>query len=768
MNLEKVQQRRPESISDDGQRPQERRSNFGDLDNDGFLDFHLGTGYPDYEHLMPNVKAWRANAGEVRPMLATLAGEPTESDLANAHLVYEPKYDGIRALVELDPGAPPSRSRGGKARRPVRTAAAPAVRIWSRLGNPKHDQFPELVDAFTRLAPKVAVPLVLDGEIVALDASGAPMGFQALQTRMHLTQVAEAARDQPTAFIAFDLLRDGDEDLRPRSLSERRSRLEAHLRRRRSARIRLSEVTAGDGRRLYVESAEGGGEGLIAKDRRSPYESGRRSQAWRKIKTPRRQEFVIGGWTEPRGTRRHFGALLLGVHEQADGDHLRLVSQVGSGFSQAELDRLAKRLRKLEVKTCPFARRPPGSTRVHWVRPVLVAEVKFTEWTSEGGLRHPTYLGLRDDRDPRTVVRERAAGGRVTSRPTRGSTNDEGTSAGRPRGRRRPRAALRPLDTSPELEGVVAQLQELEDQGRDGPIPLPEGQRLRVTNLRKVFWPASGITKGELLRFYTRVSPTILPVVTDRPLVMKRFPNGIAGQAFYQQRSRDTPPAGVRVEALPGGIDPIGEAGAERLVGGSLVTLLYMAQIAAISQDPWFSRVQSPLDADYAALDLDPMDGVPFAQVLDVARWIRDELDTLGVAGFPKTSGASGLHIFVPLPPGTSYQSGMLFCQIVATIVASRHPRVATVTRAVSARGKTVYIDYLQNILGKPLACAYSARASDFAGVSAPLTWKEIDDGVDPRDFTIRSMPARLAAVGDLWQALRTTPPADLRAALRY
>jgi bifunctional non-homologous end joining protein LigD len=316
---------------------------------------------------------------------------------------------------------------------------------------------------------------------------------------------------------------------------------------------------------------------------------------------------------------------------------------------------------------------------------------------------------------------------------------------------------------------VIEQLRALEDARRDGSIELPGGQRLGVTNLAKVFWPKSKLTKGDLLRYYAEVSPFMLPAVADRPLVMKRFPNGVAGMAFYQQRKRlEQPPQGVRIETLPGGIDPILEGDEQRFVGGSLITLLYMTQIAAISQDPWFSRVQSPLDADYAAIDLDPDDHTPFSQVLEVARWVHDELESLGVPGVPKTSGSSGLHIYVPLPPGTSYHSGQLFCQIVATVVASRHPKAATVERTVRARPRgTVYVDFLQNILGKTLATAYSARASDFAGVSTPLTWQEVHAGVDPRDFTMTTAPARFREVGDLWKRLRTTKPANLESVFR-
>ena len=290
-----------------------------------------------------------------------------------------------------------------------------------------------------------------------------------------------------------------------------------------------------------------------------------------------------------------------------------------------------------------------------------------------------------------------------------------------------------------------------------------------MTNLAKVFWPALKLTKGDLLRYYAQVADLILPAVADRPLVMKRFPNGVSSPAFYQQRSRqEKPPPGVRIETLPTGLDPISEPDARRFVGGSLITLLYMTQIAAISQDPWFSRVQSPLDADYVALDLDPGEGATFAQVLDVARWVRDELASLKVPAVPKTSGSRGIHVYIPLPPGTSYESGMLFCQIVATVIAARHPRTATVERTVRARPRgTVYVDYLQNIQGKTLATAYSARASPFAGVSTPLTWEELETPFDPKDFTIVTAPQRFRERGDLWARLRTSRPANLEAVFK-
>ncbi len=308
---------------------------------------------------------------------------------------------------------------------------------------------------------------------------------------------------------------------------------------------------------------------------------------------------------------------------------------------------------------------------------------------------------------------------------------------------------------------IVEQLQSLEDAGRDGTLTLPEGT-LDVTNLRKVFWPASGLTKGDLLRYYARISPWLLPVIADRPLVMKRYPNGVMGKAFYQQRAPDSVPAGVRVQVVEGDEDDDGPT--PRLIGGSLLTLLYVAQLGAISLDPWFSRVASPAVADFVAIDLDPMPGVPFAQVCDVARWVHEALVMLDVPAALKTSGSSGLHIYIPLAAGTSYESGQLLCQIVATAVASQHPKVATVERdRRRSAGRTVYVDYLQNIEGKTLACAYSARASQFAGVSTPLRWQELDEDVRPEDFTLDTVLPRFEDVGDLWNPVLQGPPVDLR-----
>jgi bifunctional non-homologous end joining protein LigD len=714
----------------------------------------------------------------LQPMLASLADAP----LVDAHLVYEPKYDGIRAIAEIAPNGT-------------------AVHLWSRLGNEKTQQFPEIAAALGEWARARRQPLVLDGEIVALDAKGEPTGFQNLQGRIHLggrdsgdsfragrsrgSRKAPAIADSlRVAFIAFDILRDGSTDYRDRPLAARRAALEKVFGHTGSPTLRLSRQVAGDGRALEQEAIARGWEGLIAKHAESLYKSGKRSPDWRKLKIVHEQEFVVGGWTEPRQTRAYFGALLLGVYEGSD---LIYVGHTGTGFNERELSRVMKLLVPLEIKESAFKNRPKTNERPHWVRPELVAQIKFTEWTADAKLRHPVYLGLRDDKRPQEVRREEAAGVRRTmfdvdaAADTKSKTSEPGESerppkrasrtppapkkgrrtAGRTNAGRRTPAARRTTLAAADLSRLVDQITELEKARKDGVLALPDGDSLKVTNLHKVFWPKQKLTKGDLFRYYVRAAPFVLPAVLDRPLVMKRFPNGVAAAPFYQHRAPEVP-SGVRtavvsvVEQRP------------QIIGGDLKALLYTTQLAAISQDPWFSRVQHPEFADYSAFDLDPSEGVPFERVLDVARWIRDELDALGAAGTPKTSGSDGLHIYIPLPPGTPYDAGLLYCQIVATVVAQKHPKVATVERSVAARGKRVYIDCLQNILGKTLATAYSARASDYAGVSTPVTWQEIDQGLDRKAFTIETVPVRLEKVGDLWAALRTSKGVDLARVTRY
>ncbi len=685
-------------------------------------------------------------AKDLRPMLATLPSQTPS--LTNKAYVYEPKVDGIRAIVEV---LPPLRENatGGRAGTPK-----PSVRFWSRNGNEKTPQFPDVVDGVGTWLKKITAPIVLDGEIVALDEEGRPASFQRIQHRIHVTVPGFNSRkqilspeEQPVAFVAFDLLRDGDRDLRPLTLAERRAHLEALFKAHKppaSKIVRLTEQSIGDGTALKKRAEAEHWEGLMVKLSRSPYRDGKRSPEWLKVKLTKQDEFVVCGYTEPGGTRQHFGSLILGAR---DNGALRYAGEVGTGFKGQELDRIMRMLKKLESPASPFDPKPKllsAKGKPHWVKPHLVVQVRYSEVTDDGRLRHPAYLGLRDDKLPSEVTS-------VSSLRTSGP-QDLRTS--------RPQD-LKTSVSQDSIDAIIDQLNFLEKARKNGRLKLPDGDELEVTNLHKIFWPQIKKTKGDLLRHYARVAPYILPVVDNRPLVMKRLPNGVEGPSFYQHRAPEPVPPGVRIETLPDDDVPA------RLIGGSLKTLLYMAQLASISMDPWFSTMDDLHAADQVAIDLDPQPGATFDQILDVAHWVEDELERVKVQGFPKTSGSEGLHVYIPLPPGTPYEAGMLFCQIIATMVAAKHPKVATVERMVKRRKDgTVYVDYLQNIEGKTLACAYSARGSAFAGVSTPLTWKEVRQRPKPQDFTIDTIAPRLKKAGDLWAKMRAHQGTDLLAAI--
>src|SRR5262245_61511036 len=443
----------------------------------------------------------------LQPMLAST----TDAPLDDPQLVYEPKYDGIRAIAEVGDG----------------------VRLWSRLGNEKTSQFPEIVAALKQWATPLAAPVVLDGEIVALDDKGNPAGFQQLQGRIHLLDASAPAKHS-VAFILFDLLREDAKDWRERPLLERRAALERLFKKaKKTSLIRISTVVRGNGKALYDEALGQGWEGLIAKHAQSLYKSGKRTPDWRKIKIVREQEFVIGGWTEPRQTRAYFVALLLGVYK---GDRLVYVGHTGTGFNERELARVMTLLTRLETQECPFSPRPKTNERPHWVRPELVAQVKFTEWTADGKLRHPVYLGLRDDKRPAEVSREEVSSPAYRKRASQVGHVGRVGQVGKARDTGFPSHPPDPLDP-PGLANLVSQLTELEKSRRDGFLTLPDGDQIKVTNLQKVFWPKLKLTKGDLFRYYVQAAPALLPAIADRPLVMKRFPNGGAAEPVYQHRA---------------------------------------------------------------------------------------------------------------------------------------------------------------------------------------------------------------------------------------
>ncbi len=640
-------------------------------------------------------------------MLAGTASEVPAGD----DWTFEPKYDGMRVIAY---------------------ATRDEVRLLTRNGIDRAPQFPEVVDALRDLARRHRRAFVLDGEVIVRRrvANGASP-FQALQARWHVSDmeaVARHANHTPVDLVVFDILVDGDERVMTEPWSSRRVRLERLLGTRKTLGVRLAETASGDGARMLQRAARRGWEGIIAKRVDAPYGPGIRTRDWLKLKVVNEQEFVVGGWTEPRRSREHFGALLLGYWK--DGE-LLYAGHTGTGFTRETLRDLERRLTRIQRKTSPFAVAPRTNERAHWTQPSVVVVVRFTEWTADGKLRHPVFLGVRDDKNAADVGRE------PTSMQKRVARTAKATA-------KAPNAARK------TKQSVTEQLERVEREGGSGTIFTGAHRTLDVTNLGKVYFPKARLTKGHVMRYYAALARVILPLVADRPLVLKRYPDGIKreGGAFFQQSAPDKTPAGVRVEKVrtADGMEP-------RIVGGDLTTLLYGVQIGAIELNPWHSRVGSLKYADYAVLDLDPGPKTPFALVVQTSRWIREVMDDLGLTGSVKTSGGRGMHIYLPLPARTSFATARVVADLVAHHVNSAHPTDTTLIRPLKQRPpNAVYVDVGQNDYGKSVAAAFSLRAREPGPVSTPLEWDELSDSIEPASFTIDSVLFDAKRRAEIWR----------------
>jgi bifunctional non-homologous end joining protein LigD len=686
-------------------------------------------------------KGWTATSHpklsfkSLEPMYASIGTE-----IPGKGWTFEPKYDGIRVLAFATPTE---------------------AKLITRNGKDKAEQFPEIVSALKKLASQIKRPLVLDGEIVAL-VHAEPARFQELQSRINVKQsqlIARYSAATPAALILFDILMDGDDVLIGEPWTERRARLVKRVGKRTSTYLRVTESAESDGKKMLEKARRQGWEGIMAKRMDSRYEPGKRTRSWLKLKIEFREEFVVGGYTEPRNSREKIGALLLGYF---DGDRFIYVGHTGGGFTRQSLNDMYKRLKPLERKTSPFEETPKTNEKAHWVKPEVVVEVKFSEWTADRRLRQPIFVGVRDDKnakdveiEPPSVQQKPIRGGMIAKRQSRLSVPARAkvaTKTSAPKNRPSRPAPVKLLEKVDE-KAIMGQLSAIENAGRDGTLDFGGGKTLKISNLDKVFFPKEKYTKGDVMRYYTRIEDFILPTIRDRPLVLKRFPNGIRGESFYQQNASETTPPEVRVEV----IETAGGERQRRFVGGDLLTLLYTIQLGAISVDPWHSRVQSLEYADYTIIDLDPGSRANFARVLQIARWAKEVIDGFGLCAAVKTSGSTGLHIYLPLPPKTPNEAATLVAQMIATKVAAAHPKEATIERSVKARGAaTVYVDYLQNIQGKTVAGPYCVRAKPGATVSTPLKWTELRDDLDPHNFHLGNAAERFEKIGDIWnEAMR-------------
>lgn len=627
-------------------------------------DTTTGTGFTA-EDLQDAVKVSRFPY-DWRPQLATLADEAFDND----EWIFENKFDGYRALAQLD----------GK-----------KVQLISRNGLSFNSKYPALVEALETIDKH----LILDGEIVVEDSKG-KSNFQWLQ---HLEDFPDKGN---LKFYVFDILYFAGFDLRQLELIDRKKILKALLPKHNS--IIYSEHTVGKGIKAFENIQKKGGEGVIAKKASSKYHHDKRTKDWLKIKTDQQQEMVIGGFTEPAGSRKGLGALLCGYYK---GKDFHYSGKVGTGFTQVILEDLRKKLNRLERKTPPFVD-PPKMSGIHWVKPELIAQVKFSEFTETGSMRHPVYLGLREDKKATNVKLEL---------PKVGAEEiDEA----------KPKKSTKIITASAEkISGKV-----------------------EFTNLDKVFWPDLKITKGDVVDYYDSIADYILPYLKDRPQSLRRTPDGMKTEGFFQKDVAGKVPKWIKTRKIKSDSK---EESIQYLLCQDKDTLLFLANWGCIELNPWSSRVGSLNNPDYIIFDIDPKDA-PMKNVVATALKVKEILDQLKVPAYIKTSGGNGLHIFIPVKPKYTYEQTREFSHLVSQMVHRELPKITSLERMPTKRKGKVYLDFLQNGKGKTMASIYSLRPREGATISVPLEWSEVNGRLNLKKFNLKTIGKRLEEKGDLWK----------------
>ncbi|HET6447763.1 MAG TPA: DNA ligase D [Conexibacter sp.] len=643
----------------------------------------------------------------VSPMLARLSTLPRDE----ANWSFEVKWDGVRALAHSRPGH---------------------LSFITRNGNDVAAAYPELRPLNRALGSHAAI---LDGEIVAFDEDGKP-SFQALQPRIHLrgaSVVRRQAAENPVTYAIFDLLWLDGHSLMDLPYTERRERLAAL--RLDGERWRVPDHHPGQGSALLAATREQGVEGVVAKRLDSRYAPGRRDGSWLKIKNSHRQELVIGGWTEGRRARQgRLGALELGVYDPDSGD-LTYAGRVGTGFDEAELDRLAELLKPLARRSSPFSGRQPARG-ARFVKPTLVCEVEFGEWTRDGRLRHPRYEGLRDDKPAVEVVRERV------QPPPRRTPSPASRAAG----------AAGDAHDLDDLDALVAAGRTV----RNGVEVELEGRTLRLTNLDKILYPDAGFTKGDLIRYSMDIAPVLLGHLRDHPLTLKRYPNGVEGEHFYEKQSPRHRPEWVQTVSV---YSRHSRRDIHYTLCQDLPTLVWLANLADIELHPSLSKADEIERPATLAFDLDPGPPATIVECCEVALALRALFQQLGLRAFPKTSGSKGMQIYVPLnDPAARYEQTKPFAHAVAALFEQRRPElvVSDMRRKGGERSGKVLIDWSQNDEHKTTISVYSLRAKERPTVSTPLAWTEVEACLRRADpdllrFEHDAVRRRVADKGDLF-----------------
>jgi bifunctional non-homologous end joining protein LigD len=611
------------------------------------------------------VRAVRAD--DVAPMLAETREEP----FSRAGWLFEVKLDGYRMRAVKENGQ---------------------ARLITRNGNDYSAAFPELI------RPIAALPyanVLMDGELVILDDAGRP-SFQRLQNRARIGRtpdIRHASVESPGTLYVFDLMALEGFDLRSLPLVKRKALLRKVLPE--AGPLKYSEHFEKEGEALYDQAVGMGLEGIVAKQADSPYKSGR-SDLWLKVRADKTGDFVVVGFTEPRGSRGGFGALHLGGYR--DGK-LVYAGRAGSGFSAKQLKEVSDRLEELAIDRPAFEGPVPAEKESRWVKAELVAEVRYKEVTDDGLLRQPVFLRFRDDKKPEECVLESVA--------------------------------------SVERSEPVIELESSRS------APRSAGMDIKFTNLAKVFWPDEGYTKGDLIEFYRAISPWMLPYLTERPLVLTRYPDGINGKSFFQKDAPQYAQDFVRTVTI---WSEDSQRELDYFVCDTEASLLYIANMGAILLHVWSSCVATLETPDWCILDLDPKEA-PFTDVVTVALAVKALCDDIGLPTGIKTSGSTGLHVLIPLGRQCTYEQSRTLGGLLARVVASRLSEIATVTRQVQKRGGKVYLDYVQNGHGRLLVAPFSVRPLPGAPVSTPITWDEVTPSLDIRAFTIRNVPDRMRSL---------------------
>lgn len=603
------------------------------------------------------------------PMMARLDAKIFDDD----NWIYERKLDGYRALGYT-----------GK-----------EARLISR----NNINFSENYKKVVAELKAIKRDAVLDGELVIEDNEGRSR-FQDIQ------HYGGDTKDKQLKFYVFDLLSLDGHDLRGIELIKRKELLKAFVAQLDSNAIIYNDHIAGKGTELFSKAKKEGWEGIIGKDAESYYESGKRTDRWRKFKLQLSQEAIICGYTAPTGSRNHFGSLILGINQ---GDHITYIGNCGTGFNDAGIKELYKKLKPLETDKKPFTEKVHNRTRVTWVKPQLVCEVWYSEWTADKHLRHPVFKGLRTDKEKENVVMET---------PDQQMADDESITVGK--------------------------------------------QQLKVSHLNKVFWKQEGITKGQLIHYYREMADWIVPYLKDKPISMRRQPNGIDDPGFFQKDNTAHLPDWIKTAKL---YSESNDKDINYIIGKDAATLIYLANMGCIEINPWLSSYKTPDNPDFVVIDIDPHD-VPFSQAVEAALKTKEVFDRMQLDVFVKTSGSKGLHIYCYLGARYDYDLVKMFAEYVAKQIHAELPDTTSIERSPAKRPNKIYIDFLQNRRGQTIACPYSVRPKPGATVSMPLHWHEVNNDLKLSNYTIFNAKERVENTDDPWKDLKAKK-GDLKKALK-